>query len=47
MGSETVLMNNASGGAGEMQKRRYTNVWMKTGPGWQIVSRHTSVIPKG
>jgi ketosteroid isomerase-like protein len=44
MGNETVVMKDRTGGPGETLKRRYTNVWMKTGENWQIVARHASII---
>lgn len=43
MGHETVVMNG-NGGNAETTRRRYTNVWMKTGVGWRIVARHANVI---
>jgi ketosteroid isomerase-like protein len=44
MGNETVVMNGNGGNAGETIRRRYTNIWMKTGLGWRIVARHANVI---
>lgn len=44
MGNETVVMKGADGGAGNAIRRRYTNVWMKSGKTWQIVARHANVI---
>ena len=44
MGNETVVMKGAGGAAGQTIRRRYTNIWMKTGKHWQIVARHANVI---
>ena len=44
MGNETLVMRSANGGRGETIRRRYTNVWMKTGKDWQIVARHANII---
>ncbi|MGB7201985.1 MAG: nuclear transport factor 2 family protein [Pyrinomonadaceae bacterium] len=44
MGNETVVMKASDNGPGETIHRRYTNIWMKTGKGWQIVARHANII---
>ena len=44
MGSETVVMKARDNGPGETIRRRYTNIWMKTGKDWQIVARHANII---
>ena len=44
MGSETVVMRANDNGPGETIRRRYTNIWMKTGKNWQIVARHANII---
>lgn len=44
MGSETVVFRNTAFQAGATIRRRYTNVWMKTGKNWQIVARHANII---
>jgi ketosteroid isomerase-like protein len=44
MGNETIVLKNPEGGPGETIRRRYTNVWMKSGKNWQIVARHASII---
>ena len=44
MGSETVVMKASDNGPGESIRRRYTNIWMKTGKNWQIVARHANII---
>ena len=46
MGNETVVMRGSGGGPGETIRRRYTNIWMKTGKTWQIVARHANIICK-
>jgi hypothetical protein len=40
MGSESVV--NQAGGP--IIKRRYTNVWMRSGAGWLLVIRHANII---
>jgi len=44
MGTETVLFRDTAGKAGATVRRRYTNVWMRTGKTWQIVARHANII---
>ncbi len=44
MGNETVVMMGSDNGPGETIRRRYTNIWMKTGKNWQIVARHANII---
>ena len=44
MGNEVVTLRSASGGPGNVIRRRYTNVWMKRGGSWVIVARHANVI---
>ena len=44
MGNETLTTAATGTQSGETVKRRYTNVWMKTGTRWQIVARHASVL---
>lgn len=44
MGNETVVMVGSDKGPGETIRRRYTNIWMKTGRDWQIVARHANII---
>jgi ketosteroid isomerase-like protein len=44
MGNEIVVVKDASGRPGDTVKRRFTNVWMRTGPSWQIVARHANVV---
>jgi ketosteroid isomerase-like protein len=44
MGQETITMKNQLGKPGTEYRRRYTNVWMRSGGNWQIVARHASVI---
>ena len=44
MGSESVVLKNPGSGSGAVVRRRYTNVWMKSGKTWQIVARHANVI---
>lgn len=44
MGNEVVVFRNATGGAGETIRRRYTNIWMKRAKVWVIVARYANVI---
>jgi len=44
MGHETVVFKGRAGRTGETIRRRYTNVWMKSGKNWQIVARHANII---
>jgi hypothetical protein len=46
MGHETLVANNASRAAtaGQVYKRRFTNIWMKKNGKWQLIARHASVI---
>jgi hypothetical protein len=32
--------------AGQVYKRRFTNIWMKKNGKWQLVARHASIICK-
>ena len=49
MGLETVkpISNAPSAGlvAGQVVKRRYTNIWKKEGKTWRLYWRHANVIP--
>ena len=44
MGNETLTMRSEKGTTGTPIKRRYTNVWMRTGRDWKIIARHANVI---
>jgi hypothetical protein len=46
MGHETFVSRNDIPGAkaGQEQKRRFTNVWMKKKNRWQQIARHASII---
>ncbi|HEX6891550.1 MAG TPA: nuclear transport factor 2 family protein [Chryseolinea sp.] len=46
MGYETFVSRNDIPGAkaGQEQKRRFTNVWMKKKNKWQQIARHASII---
>jgi len=46
MGHETFVSSNDILGAkaGQMYKRRFTNIWMKKKGRWQQVARHASII---
>ncbi|MES2777603.1 MAG: nuclear transport factor 2 family protein [Bacteroidota bacterium] len=46
MGLETIVSKNDRGGlkAGQIYKRRFTNIWMKKNGKWQQIARHASII---
>ncbi|MGD9561587.1 MAG: nuclear transport factor 2 family protein [Pyrinomonadaceae bacterium] len=44
MGRETVVTKDVGGGPGDTIRRRYTNIWKRTGRSWQIISRHANII---
>jgi hypothetical protein len=44
MGSETVVPAGDQPNAGQIVKRRYTNIWEKQNDGWKLVARHANVI---
>ncbi len=44
MGSEVVVPAKGAPNAGEILKRRYTNVWMKNKDSWQLTVRHANNV---
>lgn len=46
MGHETIVSKNTTPAAkaGQIYKRRFTNIWMKKNGKWQQIARHASVI---
>lgn len=46
MGHETLVSKNDTpvAKAGQVYKRRFTNIWMKKSGKWQLIARHASVI---
>jgi len=44
MGHETIKPTGIAANAGKTVKRRYTNIWMKNGKGWQLVARQSTII---
>jgi hypothetical protein len=46
MGHETIVSKNdtPAAKAGQIYKRRFTNIWMKKNGKWQQIARHASVI---
>lgn len=44
MGNESLQMAATDGKPGQTIKRRYTNIWMKTGGKWRIIARHANVV---
>ncbi|MCC5848297.1 MAG: nuclear transport factor 2 family protein [Verrucomicrobia bacterium] len=45
MGEETVLPSDGAPGAGQLLKRRFTNIWMRKDDTWILTARHANVIP--
>jgi hypothetical protein len=46
MGHETLVSKNdtPAAKAGQIFKRRFTNIWMKKNGKWQLIARHASII---
>ena len=46
MGHETLVSRNntPAAKAGQIYKRRFTNIWMKKNGKWQQIARHASII---
>ena len=46
MGHETIVAKNDTRilKAGQVYKRRFTNIWMKKNGKWQLIARHASLI---
>jgi len=44
MGLETVKPIGNAPGAGQILRRRYTNIWMKRNGRWLLTARHANVI---
>jgi ketosteroid isomerase-like protein len=46
MGHETLVSKNdtPAAKAGQIYKRRFTNIWMKKNGKWQLIARHASII---
>ena len=46
MGHETIVSKNntPAAKAGQIYKRRFTNIWMKKNGKWQQIARHASII---
>ena len=45
MGAEKVDAIGRNPKAGQQVKRRFTNIWARTGDNWQVIARHANVIP--
>ncbi len=43
MGSETVVRKGDAASA--TVRRRFTNIWRKSGPTWRMIARHANVAP--
>ncbi len=44
MGGETIVPAGDDPQAGQIVKRRYTNIWEKQEGGWKLVARHANII---
>jgi ketosteroid isomerase-like protein len=44
MGLEVVLPKGEAPRAGETVRRRYTNIWKRSGSGWKSIARHANVV---
>lgn len=44
MGNETVIPAGDAPNAGQIVKRRYTNIWMKKDGQWKLVARHANKL---
>jgi ketosteroid isomerase-like protein len=44
MGLEIVVPIGDAPRAGETVRRRYTNIWKRTGSGWKSIARHANVV---
>jgi hypothetical protein len=44
MGSETVVPKGDPARSNQTVRRRFTNIWRKSGANWQIIARHANVI---
>ena len=46
MGHETLVSKNdtPAAKAGQVYKRRFTNIWIKKNGKWQLIARHASII---
>ena len=44
MGLETVEPTGNAPGAGQILRRRYTNIWMKKKDKWLLTARHANII---
>ena len=46
MGHESIVSKNdtPAAKAGQIFKRRFTNIWMKKNGKWQLIARHASII---
>lgn len=44
MGLEVVVPIGDAPRAGETVRRRYTNIWKRTGSGWKSIARHANVV---
>jgi ketosteroid isomerase-like protein len=45
MGAEAVQPIGDAPAAGQMVRRRFTNIWRKEGGTWRLFARHANVIP--
>ena len=45
MGSETVVRKGDTASATQAVRRRFTNIWRRSGPTWRMIARHANVVP--
>jgi ketosteroid isomerase-like protein len=45
MGSETVVRKGDTADATQAVRRRFTNIWRRSDPGWRMIARHANVVP--
>jgi hypothetical protein len=44
MGHEIVTPQRATQFAGKVERRQYTDIWLKTKAGWQLTARQASIV---
>jgi hypothetical protein len=45
MGSETVVRKGDGIGEAPAVRRRFTNIWRRSGSAWHMIARHANVVP--
>jgi hypothetical protein len=44
MGYEIVTPQRATQFAGKVERRQYTDIWLKTNAGWRLTARQASIV---